>query len=194
MIIKYFLPKLADSSHIYGLNVQLVFSLFGPARSPRTFQGQGSNSCHWGDSSDSARPLTCRTIRELLKHSSGHTVTAVFLFCFLGPHLLHVEVPRLGIESELQLPAYTTATATQDPSHISDLHHGSRQCQILNPLSEAKDRARNLGGPSQIHFHVATMGTPDWCKIEPKCFLLSFVSNVSFSPLPLVFLWFMHLT
>ena len=34
-----------------------------------------------------------------------------------------MEVPRLGVESELQLPAYTTATATLDPSHICDLHH-----------------------------------------------------------------------
>uniref|UniRef100_A0A8W4FFK4 Fibronectin type-II domain-containing protein n=2 Tax=Sus scrofa TaxID=9823 RepID=A0A8W4FFK4_PIG len=27
-----------------------------------------------------------------------------------------MEVPRLGVQSELQLPAYTTATATGDPS------------------------------------------------------------------------------
>ena len=39
-------------------------------------------------------------------------------FFFLGPHLQHKEVPRLGVESELQLPAYTTATATPDLSHI----------------------------------------------------------------------------
>ena len=25
----------------------------------------------------------------------------VFYFCFLGPHLWHMEVPRLGVESEL---------------------------------------------------------------------------------------------
>ena len=42
---------------------------------------------------------------------------------------------QTGIESELQLPAYTTATATQDPSHICILHHSSWQCRILNPLS-----------------------------------------------------------
>ena len=35
-----------------------------------------------------------------------------FFFCFLGLHTWHMEVPRLGGESELQLPAYTTATAT----------------------------------------------------------------------------------
>ena len=41
-------------------------------------------------------------------------------FDFLGRHLQHIEVPRLGGESELLLLAYTTArataTATQDPS------------------------------------------------------------------------------
>ena len=33
----------------------------------------------------------------------------VFVFCFLGPHPQHIEVPRLGVQWELQLPAYTTA-------------------------------------------------------------------------------------
>ena len=41
---------------------------------------------------------------------------SVLCFCFvLGPHLWHMEVPRLGVTSELQLPAYTTATAMPDP-------------------------------------------------------------------------------
>ena len=35
-------------------------------------------------------------------------------FCFLGPHMWHMEVPRIGVELELQLPAYTTATAMRD--------------------------------------------------------------------------------
>ena len=39
----------------------------------------------------------------------------IFFFCFLGLHLQHMEVPRLGVKLELQLPAYTTATAMQDP-------------------------------------------------------------------------------
>ena len=39
-----------------------------------------------------------------------------FVFCFLGPHPQHMEVPRLGVESELRLLAYTTATAMQDLS------------------------------------------------------------------------------
>ena len=60
-------------------------------------------------------------------------------FCFLGPHMQHMEVARLGVESELQLPAYATATAMPDPSHICDLHHSSLQRQILNTLSRARD-------------------------------------------------------
>ena len=55
-------------------------------------------------------------------------------FFFLGPNPQHMEVPRLGIKLELQLPAYTTAT--QDPSCVCDLHGSS---WILNPLSEARD-------------------------------------------------------
>ena len=50
-----------------------------------------------------------------------------------------MEVPRLGDKSGVQLPAYTTATATRDLSHICDLHHSSQQRQILNPLVEARD-------------------------------------------------------
>ena len=87
-----------------------------------------------------------------------------FLFFFfsivLGRHLRHMEVPRLGVESELQLLPYTTATATPDPSCLCDLHCSSRQCRILNPWSEARDRTCNLMVPSQIRFHCATVGTP----------------------------------
>ena len=61
----------------------------------------------------------------------------VVLIAFLG---LHLEVPRLGVKLKLQLPAYTTATATSDPSHVCNQHHSTQQCQILNPLSKARDR------------------------------------------------------
>ena len=39
-----------------------------------------------------------------------------FFFVFLGLHPWHIEVPRLGVKSELSPPAYTTATTTQDLS------------------------------------------------------------------------------
>ena len=44
----------------------------------------------------------------------GHNAKRFFVrlfFFFLGPHLWYVEVPRLGVELELQLLAYTTTTA-----------------------------------------------------------------------------------
>ena len=58
-----------------------------------------------------------------------------FFSFFSGWHLQHMEVPRLGVESKLQLLAYTTAIATQDLSHVCNLHHNSQQRQILNPLN-----------------------------------------------------------
>ena len=73
-----------------------------------------------------------------------------FYFCFLGLHLQHMEVPKLGVESELQLPTYTTATVAPNLSLVCDLHHSSQQCQTLNPLSEARDRTHNLLVPSWI--------------------------------------------
>ena len=44
-----------------------------------------------------------------------------------------MEVPRLGVQSEMLLPAYATTTAMPDLRHICDLHHSSRQRQIPNP-------------------------------------------------------------
>ena len=77
----------------------------------------------------------------------------------LGPRLRHMEDGRLGVQSELQLPAYTTATATWDPSRICDLHHSSQQHQIPDPLSEARDRTHILRDTIQICFPCTTMGT-----------------------------------
>ena len=84
-----------------------------------------------------------------------------FLFVFLGPHPWPMEVPRLGVKSELQLPAFARATATGDPSRICDLHYSSWQRWILNPLSEARDQTRNLVVPSWIRFLCATTGIPE---------------------------------
>ena len=59
-------------------------------------------------------------------------------FSFLWPHLQHMEVPKLGIQLELQLLACATATATTpDLNHICDLRYCLQQHWILNPLSEA---------------------------------------------------------
>ena len=50
-----------------------------------------------------------------------------------------MEVPKLAVELELQLPAIATATAMQDPRHLCHLHNSSQPHQILNPLSKVRD-------------------------------------------------------
>ena len=84
----------------------------------------------------------------------------VFLFfCFLGLHWRHMEVPRLGVQSELQLLTYTTATARPDLSHVCDLYHISWQCQTLNSLSKGRDQMWILMNTSWFYYLWATMGT-----------------------------------
>ena len=77
----------------------------------------------------------------------------VFVFCFLGLHPRRTEIPRLEIESELQLLAYTTAIAMWDLSCACDLHHSSGQSQILNLLSKARDGTHIIVDTSQAHYH-----------------------------------------
>ena len=80
----------------------------------------------------------------------------------------------LGVQLELQLPPHTPATS--DLSHVCNLYHSSWQCQILNPLSKARDQTRNLMVPGRICFCCATMGTPVFSHGFKGRFLLSHVS------------------
>ena len=73
-----------------------------------------------------------------LRQKTVEKAETFFFLVFLGLHPRHMEVPRLGVKSELQLPAYNTATATPDPTRVCNLHHSSRQRRVLKPLS--KDR------------------------------------------------------
>ena len=70
----------------------------------------------------------------------------LFIYFFLETHLPHMEVPRLGVEWELQ----HAATASWDLSCICDLCHSLRQCQILNPLSGARDQILILMDTHQV--------------------------------------------
>ena len=92
-------------------------------------------------------------------YGDAKIMTFFFFFTFLGSHPWHMEVPRRQLKLELQLPAYITATAMQDPNHICD-HHRSWLRQILNLLSEAGDQTWVLMNPSQLHFCCDQMGIP----------------------------------
>ena len=75
------------------------------------------------------------------------------LFVFLGPHQQHMEVPILGVQLEVEPPAYTTAPETPDPSRVCDLYHSSQQRWIFNPLTEDRDQTGILMDTSQVPYH-----------------------------------------
>ena len=72
------------------------------------------------------RPNGTRDQCELCALAQKGSPATFFSFSFLlfrTAPTWHMEVPSLGIKSELQLPAYTTDTTTWDLSHVCDLHH-----------------------------------------------------------------------
>ena len=84
-----------------------------------------------------------------------------------------------------------TATAMWDPSHVYNLYHSSRQCWILNPLSEPRDQTHNLMVPSRIHFHCATTGPPQVLleyDIKDGLFIWQFTMSTENQPLIMTFL------
>ena len=80
-------------------------------------------------------------VRPYKDQKKEKTLRVLVLLYFLGSHLQQMEVPPLGVESELQMPAYVTASA--DPSRIYNLRHSLGQCRILNPHPH-KDNTRSL--------------------------------------------------
>ena len=53
--------------------------------------------------------------------------------------LWHMEVLRLGVKLELQLPVYTTVIVMLDPSCICKLNFSLQQHWILKPVGKARD-------------------------------------------------------
>ena len=93
-----------------------------------------------------------------------------FFFFFFGvwSHPRYIEVPRLGIESELKLLAYAIATAMPDLSHISNLHPSSWKQWILThwagsgikPTSSWILATHTIRDTSQVWYCWDSMGTP----------------------------------
>ena len=104
---------------------------------------------------------------------SNHQFILFYLFIYLFIYLLtYLFILLLRAASTAhgcsQARGPTRATvAGPHHSHSSvrsklclQLHHSLWQCQILNPLSVARDQSHNLGVPSRIRFHCCTIGTP----------------------------------
>ena len=105
--------------------------------------------------------------------------------CLFLPPSWHMEA-----ESELQLPAYTIAIATWDPSRVCDPHHSPRQRRILHPRSEARDPTRSLTVPHRIHVHCATIGNSSFSLLTPSSLPHLVLSSLSLLDQSFSFLFF----
>ena len=101
--------------------------------------------------------------RQKIKEIKIWRTLYLFLFWlfFSGPHMQHMEVQGLGIKSGLQLPTYTTATATWDQAASSTCTTAHSNTGFLNLLSKARDRTFILMDTSRVHYCRATIGTPE---------------------------------
>ena len=104
-------------------------------------------------------------------------------FFFLRLHRWHMEVPGLGVQLELQLQDYATATAMPDVSHISDLCCSLQQCGILNPLNEASHRTFVFMDTSWALNLLSHNGNSSTSSLLNKFILLCEVFSLSL-PLP----------
>ena len=113
-----------------------------PLRTPACSPHSWAMALPWGFTTPVS---TCEEMSPLLGHSARVCFPLklrCFFFCLfvsLGLHLRHMEVPRLVVESEPQLRAYTTATVTPDLSCICDLHcsHSNARSQpYLQPTPQ----------------------------------------------------------
>ena len=162
--IQYFLP----AHKLIELLCKFYFIfVFGHTHSTWRFLGQKlnlSHSCSLLHSYSNARSLThwagpgiehmrqCQIFNPIVPQQELLNFIYIISFFGGGPHLQHMELPSLGVQSELQQSAYATAIATSYLSRVCDLY--------LNPLTEARDRTCNLMVPSQIHFCCAPTELP----------------------------------
>ena len=103
--------------------------------------------------------------------------------CFLGPHPWHMKIPRLGVKLALQLldlPNSHSQSKAGPKPHLPPTPHSSGQCQILNPLSEARNWTHILMDPSWVCYHWATTGTPHWPLWTPSLVSLALWFLVEF--------------
>ena len=85
------------------------------------------------------------------------TMVKLYIYIYIYKHTLLFRVTpaahgssQLGVKLDLQLPAYITATAMLYRSWIFHLHCRLWQCQIFNPLSEARDQTHIITDTSQV--------------------------------------------
>ena len=126
----------------------------------------------------------CSVLTSNYENHTNISPVSIFLYNSIfikGLQRWHMEVPRqIGVKLELQLSSYIIAAAMPDPSIFCNLHWGSWQCPILNPMSGARDGTCVLMDTSCIHYRWATMGTPkEFCLNQIKIWLDFYFKLVS---------------
>ena len=128
-----------------------------------TDHGNAGSLTHW------ARPgmeaMSSWILVRFVNHwaTTGTLAWFVCLFVYVCMYLLFRAVPAAYGSSQARGPI--RATVASCSWHIRSEWHlrptpSSWQHQILNPVSEVRDRTRNLMVPSPICFHCTTTGTP----------------------------------
>ena len=99
-----------------------------------------------------------RTLKPDLSfwHFSSHLFFCLFLF--MAAPTAYGNSQASGLIGAAAASLHHSHTMP-DPSHMCNLHHSSQQCQILNPLSRARDQTCLLMDTIWFHYCWATMGT-----------------------------------
>ena len=88
----------------------------------------------------------------------------LFVYLLIWSFCLFRATPKAYGGSQARGPTGAAAAGLHH-SHSSttcctcDLHHSSRQCQVLNPLSEARDGTRILRDASWVHYLLSHGGS-----------------------------------
>ena len=85
-----------------------------------------------------------------------------------------MEVPRLGVESELQLPAYTRATATPDPAASATYTTAHGNAGYLTHWERPLIKPATSWFLVRFVNHWATMGTPSSLILNREIYLWKF--------------------
>ena len=107
-------------------------------------------------------------LEKCLFSSSAHFL-CLFGWFFQG------HTHSIGCSQPQQL-AYTTALATQDPSQVCYLYHGSRQHRTFNTLSEARDQTCILMDAIQIRFPLTYDQSSSSAHFQVVCLIFLMLS------------------
>ena len=95
-------------------------------------------------------------------HNTHYKIYYIYLYCiYLGPHLWHMDVPRLGVESELHLLACTSATGNRGLElHLWPTPHLMATSDHLTHWARPGIKPTSSWILVRFLTHWATVGTP----------------------------------